>query len=91
MLTSALAEGLPAGGQYGSYQCWAAAYPLPEVRSVTLGSHAAVSVVAYGMGAGGRGGLGGRRGVLRGYSVHSVRVPPVAATVRKLLPSALTA
>ncbi|OLZ64658.1 hypothetical protein AV521_34040 [Streptomyces sp. IMTB 2501] len=43
MLTTALAEDLHTGGQYGSYQCWAAAYPFHEVRSVTLGSHAATS------------------------------------------------
>ncbi|MCC5478767.1 hypothetical protein LMU33_27355 [Streptomyces sp. JA03] len=43
MLTSALAEDLHAGGRYGSYQCWAAAYPLHEVRSITLGSYAATS------------------------------------------------
>jgi hypothetical protein len=43
MLTSVLAEDVQAVGQHGSYQCWAAAYPLPEVRSISLGSHATTS------------------------------------------------
>jgi hypothetical protein len=43
MVMSALAEDLHAGGQYGSYQCWAAAYPVHEVRSIPLGWQAAAS------------------------------------------------
>ncbi|MFB7501599.1 hypothetical protein ACFC09_44320 [Streptomyces sp. NPDC056161] len=38
MLRPVFAEDLQAGGQYATYQCWAAAYPLHEVRSITLGS-----------------------------------------------------
>ncbi|MFF4752513.1 hypothetical protein ACWD5R_36460 [Streptomyces sp. NPDC002514] len=43
MLTSTTAEDLAAGGQPSPYPCWAAAYPLHEVRSITLGEHGAAS------------------------------------------------
>ncbi len=43
MLTSPLAVDVEADGQDASYTCWAAAYPLHDVRSIPLGSHATAS------------------------------------------------